>query len=515
MSKKKITFFWLMCVLLISGCSALKKVEKKFTPPEKLQEVELSNTYMKAHMGSGDVYVFNRWSYSETDSMIRGNAKYYNAYRDEVFEDSVNVFIADIELIETNVTEMSGGAAALSVVTGISLAMTTFCLLNTKACFGSCPTFYTDINDTLSVLEAEGFSASVLPSLEATDIDALKQVSIKDSRLELRLTNEALETHNIKYSNLLYFPHGDDKQVLATGYSEFRYASNEKIEITITSETGNVTDLINELDDSYYYSLADSNDLAVKEFLKIEVPASTDPDKQYGIVISARQSLLSTFLFYQALSYLGENATYVLSEVERSEGGFSERVESMNRILGDIELYTNGEKNLIGSFKETGPLATDVQVIPIPQGADLNNLQLKLNRGHWRIDQIQLVELFDEVKPIRIQPEVYSTSKEYDELATQTLNNPSKYFTTLPGDEYYLSFTLPDSSSEGSFYLENRGYYLEWMRDEWVKEQDMTKAFEMFLRPRKMLRELAPVYKEMEPEMEKIFWNSQFVSHEN
>lgn len=512
---KKGVFPGVLALILLSGCTTLKKVEREFTPPQQLKEVTLSTNYMKAHMIDGDVYVFDKWSYSESDSVIRGHAKYYNMYRDEVFEDSVNVFISDVALIETNTTEMTGGATALAVITGISLAATAFCLTNTKACFGSCPTFYTDIDDSLSVLEAEGFSASVLPSLEATDIDALKRVNIKNSELKLRLTNEAMETHNIKYSSLLYFPHNDDKQVFATSDSVFYFASKKTIDFDITSEKGNIKNLVYELDDSYYYSLTDSSDLASKEYLTITVTEELDQNKQYGVVISARQSLLSTFLFYQALSYLGENATYVFSKFERLEGDFSERVEGMARVLGDIELYVQGNKKPAGVFKETGPLATDVQIIPIPKGSDIETLMLKLNKGHWRIDQIQIVELYNEALPMEIEPAVFTSNNEPDPIATETLNDRSRYFTTLPGDEYNLLFKLPDDASKGSFYLKNKGYYLEWMRDEWVREQDMTKAFEMFLKPRKMLRELAPVYKKLEPEMEKIFWNSQFVSYEN
>ena len=84
---------------------------------------------------------------------------------------------------------------------GISAAVTVVCLTNTKACFGSCPTFYAPEGERM-VLQAEGFSDSIAPSLERRDVDALFRTRPTGRDLQLRLTNEALETHVIKEANL-------------------------------------------------------------------------------------------------------------------------------------------------------------------------------------------------------------------------------------------------------------------------------------------------------------------------
>jgi hypothetical protein len=58
-------------------------------------------------------------------------------------------------------------------IVGIPTAVVSiYCILNPKACFGSCPTFYGwDGEDT--TLMAEGFSSSILRSFEKQDIDML------------------------------------------------------------------------------------------------------------------------------------------------------------------------------------------------------------------------------------------------------------------------------------------------------------------------------------------------------
>jgi hypothetical protein len=60
-------------------------------------------------------------------------------------------------------------------------------------------------------------------------------------------------------------------------------------------------------------------------------------------------------------------------------------------------------------------------------------------------------------------------------------------------------------------FLESRGYYLEWMRREWIEEQNARAARQLLLDPAAMLRALAPAYKRQEGTMENAFWNSRYV----
>src|SRR6185503_12836908 len=110
----------------------------------------------------------------------------------------------------------------LGVVGGASLAMTAVCLLNPKACFGSCPTFYVQGEHGWS-LRAEGFSSSIARVLEATDVDALGVVDPPAGRFDLQMTNEALETHVVRWVRVLSAPRPEGVRVLR-GEAGFRIA---------------------------------------------------------------------------------------------------------------------------------------------------------------------------------------------------------------------------------------------------------------------------------------------------
>ena len=62
-------------------------------------------------------------------------------------------------------------------------------------------------------LMSEGFSLSTTPIWEDTDIDALYMASPRGKEVNLRLTNEAHETHAIKSVRLLAFPREKERRV--------------------------------------------------------------------------------------------------------------------------------------------------------------------------------------------------------------------------------------------------------------------------------------------------------------
>ena len=62
-------------------------------------------------------------------------------------------------------------------------------------------------------------------------------------------------------------------------------------------------------------------------------------------------------------------------------------------------------------------------------------------------------------------------------------------------------------------FLDTRGYYLEWMREEWLSETSAARAAALFLDPAGSLRRLAPAFKQVEARMDSAFWRSKYVSH--
>ncbi len=74
-----------------------------------------------------------------------------------------------------------------------------------------------------------------------------------------------------------------------------------------------------------------------------------------------------------------------------------------------------------------------------------------------------------------------------------------------------LEYDLPADGEGLEFFLEARGFYLEWMRQSWLAEESDWKLGKLFTRPATALRDLAPSYRELEPRIEAMFWESRYV----
>ena len=155
-----------------------------------------------------------------TRQRVSGTGALLNANRDTLEQGYFRVGIDSVAIFETNVIQTSATATALTVFTGITVAITAFCIANPKACFGSCPTFYISDGDSLHP-DAEGFSASIAPSLEASDIDALFHASARDGEFIIEMKNEALETHVVRYVDLLAVPRSKGHRVFADSKGNF------------------------------------------------------------------------------------------------------------------------------------------------------------------------------------------------------------------------------------------------------------------------------------------------------
>ena len=98
-----------------------------------------------------------------------------------------------------------------------------------------------------------------------------------------------------------------------------------------------------------------------------------------------------------------------------------------------------------------------------------------------------------------------------DSEALACLTGRAGRLVTQPGDTLALVYDLPAAAGDApELFLQSRGYYLEWMRDSWIAEENPERLARLFLLPSASLREMAPAYKKLEPEMESAFWGSRY-----
>jgi hypothetical protein len=492
--------------VLIAVTACHPRIVRRLTEPSGDARPDPASKYLKVHMRDGRLYILSDWSVDK--ETITGYGTLFDVNRVRLAEQEHKVPIVDVALLETNVNRRSRGG--LLAITIMSATVTLGCALNPKACFGSCPTVYAP-DGRGERLQAEAFSASVAPSLEERDVDALfRAVADTDGAVELRVTNEALETHVLRHVRLIAAPRPDGGRVLATGDGELWEALRLDAPLACAAAEGDCLPAVAAFDENERASLADERDLAARETIELSLPRGG----RAGIAIGARQTFVTTFLFYQFLAFAGSGAGEYLAALERGDDALRARARGAFDLLGGIEvqvLSADGEWSTVGEFRETGPIATDVQLVLLPERArGAERVRLRLTRGFWRIDWLARVSIGERVAATPLDPMSVRTATGDAPDALDALRDPERSLVTMPGDEYVLRYEPPACPHECELLLDARGYYLEWMRDEWLAEESAVSAALMLAAPRAALRWLAPRYKKMEAEMDALFWSSRY-----
>lgn len=465
---------------------------------------------LKAHLRSGDVLVFRSWV--ETDAALAGQAERYGPDR-RLTETGrhYSVPFDSMALLEMHVRTGSrptgvAGMAVWSVVAGaISLA----CISDPKSCFGSCPTFYV-ATDTGEALAAEGFSASIARVLEATDLDALHQARSTGGRFTLTMRNEALETHAVRRLHLVGTRRPRDGQVFSDPKGRFHPARVLVRPSGCSAPEGSCLPELQAHDGIERTSLADSLDLAARDTVELDFPPLSG---RLGVVLATRQSLLSTYLFYQTMGFLGSQAGEALAALERGGAERANAAMGMARVVGvmDLEVWDGAEWTHVGTHREAGPLATNVTVYPLGhRSGGPTRARLIAPKGAWRLDWAAIAALDEPVAPIRVEASGVSRRGVPDTAALRLLRDPARHLVTYPGEVYEISFDLPPADGEWQLFLESEGYYYEWMRSEWLADENPALAALALNNPTRALRMFARDFKRAEPEMERRFWNSRF-----
>ena len=86
---------------------------------------------------------------------------------------------------------------------------------------------------------------------------------------------------------------------------------------------------------------------------------------------------------------------------------------------------------------------------------------------------------------------------------------------TFPGDNYTFTFALPEHErDQTALFLNATGYYLEWIRGDWLAGKDERKLRGLLREDKETWATLAREFKAVEAEMETIFWNSKYAKHD-
>lgn len=507
----------ILLILTMGACAPLRTVKRETRSPAEMQwfdrarieELRTASPYLKVHMKSGNVYVLQSWDVDKQLGKVNGTGVLLGPARDTLSSGPFSVGFDSVAVFETNSIKTPAMTGLLVVLVGATAALTIYCATTPKACFGSCPTFYLPSADTLR-LAAEGFSSSIAPSLEASDVDDLCRTVRGGDELRIEMRNEALETHVVRYADLLAVPVSPGARVFADAGGAFYECGEPAPPSSARGAEGDCLALVGRHDGSERFSLADSTYLGAKEEIEFEFDRA--PAGEVGLVIGCRQTLLSTYLLYQTYAYMGREAGHWIAQIER--GKIDLGSDPIQGLMGGIEVLARdggGEWRSAGELKEYGPLATDVHLVPLGELAGGNAaVRLRMTKGNWRIDHVALVGMRGEAFGVRVHPAAVFKDGREDADARAALLDPSRTLVAMPGDTYELLYAVPGGAGGYELFLESRGYYFEWIRSEWIAEENPALLAQLFMNPRAALARLAPEFKRVEAGMEECFWRSRY-----
>ncbi|MCC6548774.1 MAG: hypothetical protein IT279_01765 [Ignavibacteriaceae bacterium] len=504
----------LIIALVVQSCSSPQVVRRTFAPEDDYSKyIQTKDLIFKVHYKNGDLFVYDTlYQSNKQNQFFYGYGRRLDLNRQVTESGRITAFRDSILLIETNQIKDDDPQTALTIMTGISLAATIYCISNPKACFGSCPTFYYDDGNEQHLI-AEAFSQSIMPSLEREDIDAFREIRPKTRDIRLLMKNESLETHAVRYARILAVP-AEGKHIYSSVDGRFLKTQRESL-ISGMIQGEECTELFLYHDQKEYISKTDSADLAAQE--EIIFTFSRNDIKTPGLVVTHRQSLLTTFLLYQTLAYMGNETGSWLTRLDGMTRGSDPVFKQLGGMIGEMQFFTedeNGNWIPAGIIDETGPIAQEVTIIPLPDqtaaGDDIK-IKIRMTKGFWKIDQLKLTDIIGEAEPLIIEPQLAKDEKREKDI-TEKFNSPEEYTVTLPGEYISLYYRLPEDFAGYDYFLAAKGYYLEWIRSEWIAEENPRRVLQLMVQPGQYFKDLAPMYKKIEDDMEETFRRSKYVA---
>lgn len=471
-----------------------------------------SATRARFHLRDGTLILAERWSSDGTVFTLHGAR--YDAERRPVSRGAERVPRADIALVETTGSGAHGAAAQLTVmgvVTVASIATSVVCLTVPKACFGSCPTFYVPTPEG-PMLQAEGFSSSIARSLEAGDLDDLPAARPRDGALTVTMRNEAYETHVLRRVSLVAV----DAPAGSAAYRAFDAEVVHAVGETAAPEACDRPEpcpLLAARDGREWTPGSDGVDLASRTTLTLRF--APPRAREVGLVLTARNSLMSTWAMYHFIGLLGRTYGDFLARVERASPLLMWRLWGFSRTLGGVEVSVRrgGRWERVDALPYIGPnaRATRVAAVTVEDPDAPLEVRLSFARAHWRIDALRAGPLVRrDLAQTEVDAEVLAAGARDTRDIARRLRGEGERVVNLPGEDVTLRFAVPEVRGAPGYFLRSRGYYYEWTREEWMREEDPDRAEDFLRDPARALREMAAPYRAQEDQMEAVFEASRF-----
>ena len=444
-----------------------------------------------------------------TGDVIRGRGRAYGVRmeplgtRNEIPIDS----LAGLEALTGGNLQWGNTLVASTLAAGAAVLATVALAV---AIVGSCPTFYGTTADGFA-LEAEGFSYSISPLLEARDVDVLRSVQAKDGWIELELRNEALETHFINHLEILAAETEPGERIFPDVDGGMLAVGGLRSPVSMVDAAGrDLRSVLSTADGVAYETPMDriraARDGDPFDHIIIEVPPQ--PDGEAVMVLRLRNSLLTTLLFYDLMLAPGGIKTldWMTEDMQRIDKAVEMAFWAREYLGLRVEVEGDNGFEPVSKVSDTGPIAWEEVAITVPAHPErTTRIRLSFLADAWRIDQVALAKSWREPDFRRVPvAEVLGPDGELEPDAVRALRSPDEeYLETRPTHRMTLRF--PVGPKAGSYLLASQGYYTEWVRPQWIREAHSPRHFEP---NRDVIRELHTRWLDERADLEERFFSS-------
>jgi len=511
-----VTVFLPLLLLLVSCADPVER-RVRITKAELLRGTEVSAS-ARIHTFDGSVYLARK-GFTIRNDTISGSAQKYDLTRLSDSEREWQIPIDSVAGVEYFAVEMPGlrevgNAVSATTFTVYSLAGS---LVLLKALFGSCPTFYT-YDGEAPVLEAEGFSYSIGKYFEAGDLDRLHVDPSSGAPLRLDIRNEALETHYINQVEVRYLDHPAGTEAYPGVEPGTVHILKPRPPVSAVTMSGrNVLGAVIRRDaESHESDEETTSGLLPKgtlDYIECEF-GNPGGSSVITVALRGRNTLQNTVLLYDVM--MRNQGSLVLDWISKVNENplYSWRLYRWYKEHSGVQVFVehDGEFELAERISDTGPIAwkeTAVQ-IPVDPGKKTVRVRFAFLPESWAIDWIGYDDQRYDVSELTgFAPAAATNNRETDNRSIVRLlgKDDDDYLPTYPGTIVHLTFEAPAARNPGArtFFVWSKGYYIEWVRGEWLKARDDVIVFDI-RDPQKISRDLADFWRQKRSAIKEQFY---------
>lgn len=448
--------------------------------PRTILPAPLINTPTKAHLKDGGVVLFPD-GFRVSGGLLKGSGEKYDIMR-KSSTPIWSVPLREVAALEHYEKDLRPVLSTVTTVPAIIVG-TAAAVAISVAVFGSCPTVYSEDEDNGRLLEAELFSHSISRRFEADDLDRLSEVHPRNGGYRLQVANEALETHYLNSLTLETVDHPAGSRAYPTPDGEIVVIEGDTVFTARSSQGEDVTAALTARDNGAYRTdLVLTRALAqniTEDWVELTVrmPAEFRMERPV-LTLRLRNTLMATVLFYDvmlkaqgvnALTWLGSdtlNSIYAWRISRWFDRRYSLRVE-----VWDGQRFVSA-----GNVSPTGPIAWhDVAVkLPPMQGPEAR-IRISFLPDNWMVDWASVGSGTAQSPAVSVIAAAGVDGLSIDraeEVLAPLWEKDSSYLITSPGESHLFFFPaeVPAPGSVRTRFIRSRGFYIEWLREDWFKD---------------------------------------------